>query len=194
MLQTLHSFESELRRERDAASKSTGSNELELAKHRIEELTRENRQLTKAVEEADRRTAMTKSSLTATEESLHRLLEAVKTGKTVAVAANGATAIGTGASCGPTGSGSAGTTAVGAVSASERAASGSTAPMIRLDHIEADRAEIERLRSQLNEACQRGSEAERNLIGQDFEHDRLKEVRWRKLILDKYRLSILFEL
>ncbi|CAL8089374.1 unnamed protein product [Calicophoron daubneyi] len=168
MLETLHNVEDDLRRERDYRIRgrysnepgSEGLSELELAKRQVDELTMENRQLKKAIEEADRRTANAKASLTATEESLRRLVEAVKAGK--------ASAPTTGGSSLPAAE-AGGTTATGVTGEA-----GGTS-VIRLERIEADRAEISRLRTQLNEACTRGSEAERQLVERNFEFSRLKE-------------------
>ncbi|VDP71098.1 unnamed protein product [Echinostoma caproni] len=168
MLETLHNMEADLRRERDIRIRGRFSaehgtehlSELDLAKRQVDELTLENKQLKKAVEEADRRTANVKASLTATEESLRRLIEAVKVGK-AATTTNVPT------------SEAVGTAVTGAATASAVDASGAT--NIRLERIEADRAEIARLRHQLNEACTRGSEAERQLIDRNYEFSRLKE-------------------
>ncbi|KAG5445297.1 hypothetical protein CSKR_111851, partial [Clonorchis sinensis] len=163
MLETLHNMETDLRRERDyrirgrfsAERGSEGLSELDMAKRQNDELTVENRQLKKAVEEADRRTANVKASLTATEESLRRLVEAVKAGKAAAGSTTGATP----------------SADVAGVTATEAG----PASNIRLERIEADRAEINRLRTQLSEACTRGSEAERQLIERNYEFSRIKE-------------------
>ncbi|KAF6769262.1 hypothetical protein AHF37_12501 [Paragonimus kellicotti] len=174
MLETLHNMEAELRHERDyrirgrfsADRGMEGLSELDLAKRQVDELTVENRQMKKALEEADRKTSNVKASLTATEDSLRRLIEAVKAGKT----ASGMTATG----------GILSTTEAGASSTGNAAntvgAEAGTGSNIRLDRIESDRAEINRLRNQLNEACTRGSEAERQLIERNYEFSRLKEV------------------
>lgn len=156
-------MESDLHREREhrllgrfsGDRNAEGLSELELAKRQLDELNVENRQLKKAMDESEKRTVNIKSSLNATEESLRRLIEAVKAGKSAAGA--GADAI---------------VTSVGGVTADVTGG----ASMIRLDRIEADRSEIVRLRNQLNEACTRGSEAERQLIERNFECSRLKEV------------------
>ncbi|KAF8566957.1 hypothetical protein P879_05302 [Paragonimus westermani] len=173
MLETLHNMEAELRHERDYRMRGRfstdrgmeGLSELDLAKRQVDELTIENRQMKKALEEADRKTSNVKASLTATEDSLRRLIEAVKAGKT----ASGTTTTGGILSTTEAGASSTGnaTTTVGA-----EAGTGSN---IRLDRIESDRAEINRLRNQLSEACTRGSEAERQLIERNYEFSRLKE-------------------
>ncbi|OON22262.1 hypothetical protein X801_01835 [Opisthorchis viverrini] len=163
MLETLHNMETDLRRERDYRIRgrfstergSEGLSELDMAKRQNDELTVENRQLKKAVEEADRRTANVKASLTATEESLRRLVEAVKAGKAAASSTTGTTP----------------SADVAGVTATEAG----PASNIRLERIEADRAEINRLRTQLSEACTRGSEAERQLIERNYEFSRMKE-------------------
>ncbi|TPP44815.1 ELKS/Rab6-interacting/CAST family member 1 [Fasciola gigantica] len=167
MLETLHNMEEDLRRERDIRIRGRFSSEhgrehlseLDLAKRQVDELTLENKQLKKAVEEADRRTSNVKASLTATEESLRRLIEAVKAGK--AATAAGVPTSETGGSTG--------------VAAAAAAVDASGASNIRLERIESDRAEISRLRHQLNEACTRGSDAERQLVDRNFEFSRLKE-------------------
>nr|CAH8849891.1 unnamed protein product [Trichobilharzia regenti] len=167
MLETLHNMESDLRQERDKRNRSrfagTGDSEslseLDLAKRQVDELTLENRQLKKSMEDADRRTANLKASLNATEESLRRLVDAVKAGKSTSVS-------------GETGTGA---TATGGGDSLTQTADQNSIPSIKLDRIEADRAEISRLRSQLNEVSGRRSEAERQLLERNFELSRIKE-------------------
>lgn len=168
MLETLHNMESDLRQERDkrnrsrfsgGASDSDGLSELDLAKRQIDELTLENRQLKKSIEDADRRIANLKSSLNATEESLRRLVDAVKAGKSSNINPETTTTTNV-------------TTGDGLASVGDQSAISS----IKLDRIEADRLEISRLRNQLNETSTRRSEAERQLIERNFELSRIKEV------------------
>ncbi|VDP24392.1 unnamed protein product [Schistosoma curassoni] len=168
MLETLHNMESDLRQERDkrnrsrfsgGASDSDGLSELDLAKRQIDELTLENRQLKKSIEDADRRIANLKSSLNATEESLRRLVDAVKAGKSSNINPETTTTTNV-------------TTGDGLTSVGDQSAISS----IKLDRIEADRLEISRLRNQLNETSTRRSEAERQLIERNFELSRIKEV------------------
>ncbi|RTG87132.1 ELKS/RAB6-interacting/CAST family member 1 [Schistosoma bovis] len=167
MLETLHNMESDLRQERDkrnrsrfsgGASDSDGLSELDLAKRQIDELTLENRQLKKSIEDADRRIANLKSSLNATEESLRRLVDAVKAGKSSNINPETTTTTNV-------------TTGDGLTSVGDQSAISS----IKLDRIEADRLEISRLRNQLNETSTRRSEAERQLIERNFELSRIKE-------------------
>ncbi|CAH8553200.1 unnamed protein product [Schistosoma guineensis] len=167
MLETLHNMESDLRQERDkrnrsrfsgGASDSDGLSELDLAKRQIDELTLENRQLKKSIEDADRRIANLKSSLNATEESLRRLVDAVKAGKSSNINPETTTTTNL-------------TTGDGLTSVGDQSAISS----IKLDRIEADRLEISRLRNQLNETSTRRSEAERQLIERNFELSRIKE-------------------
>lgn len=172
MLQALHNSDSELRREREKnASRfkigpdGTEVNEFEAMHRRIDELTCENRLLSKSVEEAEKRALSMQNSLVTTEESLRRLVEAVKSGKANAAqqqasmqAQQGGTA---GGKSDQTGSGMAGD-------------SGLT--NIRIDRLESDRNEIERLREQLNEAFHRESEAEKALIECEMSRNQLKEV------------------
>ncbi|BHF62738.1 ethionine resistance protein [Sparganum proliferum] len=171
MLQALQNSDAELRREREMHSSrfktgDSGANELEVARRRIEELTRENRVLTKSVEDAEKRCSNLQASLTATEESLRRLVEAVRTGK--AAAANQVAGVGAGQA--KTQSTSPGTTGTGA-----DATTGDSLANIRIDRLESDRLEIERLREQLNEACRRNSEVEKTLIECEMERSQLKE-------------------
>ncbi|XP_018645594.1 rab6-interacting protein 2/elks/erc/cast,putative [Schistosoma mansoni] len=167
MLETLHNMESDLRQERDKRNRSRfsgstndsdGLNELDLAKRQIDELTLENRQLKKSIEDSDRRITNLKSSLNATEESLRRLVDAVKAGKSSNI--NPETTTSTNLTTGD------GLTSVG---------DQSTISSIKLDRIEADRLEISRLRNQLNETSTRRSEVERQLIERNFELSRIKE-------------------
>ncbi|CAH8534486.1 unnamed protein product [Heterobilharzia americana] len=167
MLETLHNMESDLRQERDKRNRSRfagtgdsdGLNELDLAKRQIDELTLENRQLKKSMEDADRRTANLKASLNATEDSLRRLVDAVKAGKSSSVSGETGTAA----------------TVTGGGDSLAQTGDQTSIPTINLDRIEADRIEISRLRNQLNEATSRRSEAERQLLERNFELSRLKE-------------------
>ncbi|KAH8876377.1 ERC protein 2 [Schistosoma japonicum] len=168
MLETLHNMESDLRQERDKRNRSRfsgmndsdGMSELDLAKRQVDELTLENHQLKKSIEDADRRSANLKSSLNATEDSLRRLVDAVKAGKSSSVNVETTTATNL-----TTGDGS----------KSIGGGDQSSISTIKLDRIEADRAEISRLRNQLNEVSSRKSEVERQLIERNFELSRIKE-------------------
>ncbi|KAL3313451.1 ethionine resistance protein, partial [Cichlidogyrus casuarinus] len=138
MLQSMHSMEAELHRlkvtQRDFTSLESLHSELEITKKRVNELTRENRQLLKEIEESERRSSYLKTNLGATEQSLRNLVDAVRTGKSE---------------------------------------SGGLAA--RLDRIDADIAEIERLRNQVSEANQRAANCERTLIDRECEITKMKE-------------------
>ncbi len=164
MLQALHNSDAELRREREQNASRyklgvDGSevNELEVTRRRIDELTCENRLLSKSIEEAEKRTASLQASLSATEESLRRLVEAVKTGKAQHQQ-----------------SGQQGQQPGGKGDANQPADSGFS--NIRIDRLESDRNEIERLREQLNEAFHRGGEAEKALIECEMTRTQFKDV------------------
>lgn len=169
MLQALHNSDAELRREREQNAsryKLTGDiNDLEVTRRRIDELTCENRLLTKSIEEGDKRAASLQASLSATEESLRRLVEAVKTGKQQQQQQSGQQQqqLGGGTKADQTQGGSCGVE--------------SGFSNIRIDRLESDRSEIDRLREQLNEAFHRGSEAEKSLIECEMTRTQLKDVR-----------------
>uniref|UniRef100_A0A5K3EF92 GRIP domain-containing protein n=1 Tax=Mesocestoides corti TaxID=53468 RepID=A0A5K3EF92_MESCO len=169
MLQALHNSDAELRREREKntvryriGADGSEVNELEVTRRRIDELTCENRILSKSIEEAEKRSSSFQASLMATEESLRRLVEAVKSGKAVAAqqqqqAGQPQQQPGSKTDQAPPQSGDSGLS------------------NIRIDRLESDRNEIERLREQLNEAFHRGSEAEKALIECEMTRNQLKD-------------------
>lgn len=170
MLQALHNSDTELRREREknASRFKIGPNgnevnEYDAMNRRIDDLTRENHLLSKSVEEAEKRALNMQNSLVTTEESLRRLVEAVKSGK--AVAAQQQPSL-------QQQSGSAGKTDQASTMIGDPGLTN-----IRIDRLESDRNEIERLREQINEAFHRESEAEKALIECDLSRNQLKVVR-----------------
>lgn len=171
MLETLHNMESELRKERDkkSCSKFSGDfeemNELNATKRQLDDLTLENKQLKKSIEEGERRMANAKASLNATEESLKRLVDAVKAGKSSTTGANVVTP----------------NTTIGEIVAGIPVTTSATidqnlSQTIKIEKIESDRLEIVRLRNQLNESSGRRCELEHQLIQKNFEFSRIKEV------------------
>ena len=171
MLQALHNSDAELRREREKnahrfriGADGNEVNEFEVMRKRIDEMTRENRILNKSIEEAEKRSSSLQSSLMATEESLRRLVEAVKSGKAIAAQQQSVQqqqqSGGSGVKIDQT-SGSAGDTGFA---------------NIRIDRLESDRNEIERLREQLNEALHRESEAEKAFVECEMTRNQLKDA------------------
>lgn len=172
MLQALHNSDAELRREREknASRFKMGPdgnevNEYEVMRRRIDELTCENCLLSKSVEEAEKRASSLQASLMTTEESLRRLVEAVKSGKAVAAQQQS----GQQQQQQQIGGGSKTDQAPATVGDSSLAS-------IRIDRLESDRNEIERLREQMNEAFHRESEAEKALVECEMARNQLKDV------------------
>ncbi|KAM3179729.1 hypothetical protein ACTXT7_000012 [Hymenolepis weldensis] len=171
MLQALQNSDSDLRREREKnASRfkvgpdGTEVNEFEAMNRRIDELTCENRLLSKSVEEAEKRALSMQNSLVTTEESLRRLVEAVKSGKANAAQQQASMQQQQGATGGK----------IDQTGSAITGDSGLT--NIRIDRLESDRNEIERLREQLNEAFHRESEAEKALIECEMSRNQLKSI------------------
>ncbi|KAM7537145.1 hypothetical protein Aperf_G00000072080 [Anoplocephala perfoliata] len=167
MLQALHDSDTELRREREknASRFKIGPdgnevNEIDVMNRRIDELTRENRLLSKSVEDAEKRALSMQNSLVTTEESLRRLVEAVKSGKAVAAQQQ------------PSLQQQSGSATKTDQTSPVTGDSGLT--NIRIDRLESDRNEIEQLREQLNEAFHRESEAEKALIECELSRNQLK--------------------
>ncbi|VDK20105.1 unnamed protein product [Taenia asiatica] len=171
MLQALHNSDAELRREREknASRFKVGPdgnevNEYEVMRRRIDELTCENCLLNKSVEEAEKRASSLQASLMTTEESLRRLVEAVKSGKAVAAQQQSGQQqqqqqIGGGSK----------------VDQASASVGDSSLASIRIDRLESDRNEIERLREQLNEAFHRESEAGKALVECEMARNQLKD-------------------
>ncbi|KAL5110471.1 ELKS/Rab6-interacting/CAST family member 1 [Taenia crassiceps] len=169
MLQALHNSDAELRREREknASRFKVGPdgnevNEYEVMRRRIDELTCENCLLSKSVEEAEKRASSLQASLMTTEESLRRLVEAVKSGKAIAAQQQ------SGQQQQQIGGGSKADQAPASIGDSSLAS-------IRIDRLESDRNEIERLREQVNEAFHRESEAEKALVECEMARNQLKD-------------------
>ncbi|CDS41937.1 ELKS:Rab6 interacting:CAST family [Echinococcus multilocularis] len=170
MLQALHNSDADLRREREknASRFKMGPdgnevNEFEVMRRRIDELTCENCLLSKSIEEAEKRASSLQASLITTEESLRRLVEAVKSGKAVTAQQQ---------------SGQQQQQQIGGGSKADQALApvgDSGLASIRIDRLESDRNEIGRLREQLNEAFHRESEAEKALVECEMTRNQLKD-------------------
>lgn len=177
MLQALHNSDAELRREREKntyrfriGGDGNEVNEYEVIRKRVDELTRENRILNKSIEEAEKRSSSLQSSLLATEESLRRLVEAVKSGKAIAAQQQSAQQ--------QQQSGGAG----GKIDQSSGSVGDTGLANIRIDRLESDRNEIERLREQLNEALHRESDSEKALVECEMTRNQLKEASYSNVL------------